>query len=78
MKKLTISEIKERIEEVFPELVVGRNIETDRLNIISKESFQVVAYAYHKKWILKASISDYAHHIAAIITLLEQWDGVTE
>ena len=62
---------------IFPELVLGRETETGRLNIISTESWQTVAYVYHRKWVFKATISDYAMHIGAIISLLEQWDGET-
>lgn len=75
MNKLTIYEIKEKLENVFPELVLGWESETGKPNIISKKNWQVIAYTYHKKWILKPAISDYANHIAAIISLLERWDG---
>lgn len=76
-EKLTIDEIKERLEKALPDLIVGRDTETNRLQIISKRSWQVVAYAYHKKFVLKPAISDYSIHIAAIIGLLEQWDEVS-
>ena len=72
---MTIHEIKNRLESVFPELIVGRDIDTGRFNIINKSTCRVVAYAYHRKWILTAAISDYANHIAAIISILDQWDG---
>lgn len=75
MEKLTIHEIKERIEKVFPELIVGRDTSTDKLIIVSKESWREVAYAYHRKWVFRAAISDYSSHIGAIINLLDQWDG---
>lgn len=75
MSKLTIREIKKRIESTFPELVLGWESETGKPSIYSKRICRVVAYTYHKKWILKATISEYSIHIAAIINLLEQWDG---
>lgn len=78
MNKLTIYEIKERIEKTFPELVLGWESETGKPSIYSKRICRVVAYTYHGKWILKATISEYANHIAAIISLLEQWDGKQE
>jgi len=75
---LTIHEIKERLENAFPELVLGWSTETGKPNIINKNSWQVVAYTYHRKWILKPGISDFSLHIGAIINLLEKWDGETE
>lgn len=78
MDKLTTKQLKERIESAFPELVLGRESETGQIQIISKESWRVVAYVYHQKWVLKASISDYSLQIAAIINLLEKWDGVRD
>ncbi|WP_025186918.1 hypothetical protein [Enterococcus faecalis] len=75
MNKLNIQEIKTRIEQTFPELILGWDMETNKPNIYSKTLCRVVAYTYHKKWILKAEISEYSNHIAAIINLLEQWDG---
>lgn len=76
MDKLTILEIKERIEKVFPDLTLCWSCEENpKPKIISKQSWTVVAYVYHKKWILRPAISDYANHIAAIINLLDRWDG---
>lgn len=78
MGALTIYEIKNKIEDTFPELVLGWNKEIGKPQIISKNYWCVIAYTYHQKWILKAGISDYSIHIAAIISLLEQWDGRIE
>lgn len=75
MGSLTIYEIKNVIENAFPELILGWNTETGKPNIISKNHWGVIAYTYHQKWILRAGISDYSVHIAGIIGLLEQWDG---
>ncbi|EAG1758602.1 hypothetical protein BBX37_08180 [Listeria monocytogenes] len=78
MNALSIREIKTRIEETFPELVLGWSSDTDKPNIYSKRLCRVIAYTYHKKWILKPEISEYSNHIAAIISLLDQWDGKQE
>lgn len=78
MNTLSIQEIKTRIEKTFPELVVGWSVATGKPNIYSKRLCRVIAYTYHKKWILKPEISEYSNHIAAIIGLLEQWDGKKE
>lgn len=75
---LSIREIKARIENTFPDLVLGRESETGKPNIYSKRICRVIAYTYHGKWILKPTISEYANHIAAIINLLERWDGKQE
>ncbi|WP_265460326.1 hypothetical protein [Enterococcus sp. HY326] len=72
--KLTIYEIKERIEKAFPELVIGWN-DTGQPNIISTEHYRVVAYTYHQKWILTPFISDYSRYIASFISILDKWDG---
>lgn len=77
MDSLTIYEIKNVIEAVFPELILDWDTETGEVNIISRNHGGIVAYTYHEKWILKAGISDYSIHIAGIINLLEQWDGKT-
>lgn len=78
MNKLNIQEIKTRIEQTFPELVLGWASDTGIPSIYSKRLCRVIAYTYHGKWILKSEISEYSNHIAAIINLLEQWDGKKE
>lgn len=74
MGSLTIYDIKDRLESAIPSLLVAWNIENKPI-IIDKNHNSIVAYSHHKKWILKAGISEYSIHIAAIISVLEQWDG---
>ncbi|WP_270277127.1 hypothetical protein [Enterococcus casseliflavus] len=74
MRSLTIHEIKVRLETAIPDLLVAWNVNNKPI-IIDKNHNVIVAYTYHKKWILKAGISEYSIHIAAIISVLEQWDG---
>ncbi|MRI69708.1 hypothetical protein FDP56_04650 [Enterococcus casseliflavus] len=74
MGSLTIHNIKDRLESAIPSLLVAWNIENKPI-IIDKNHSSIVAYTHHEKWILKAGISEYSIHIAAIISLLEQWDG---
>ncbi|MDV7787735.1 hypothetical protein [Enterococcus gallinarum] len=74
MGSLTIHNIKDRLESAIPSFLVAWNIENKPI-IIDKNHSSIVAYTHHGKWILKAGISEYSIHIAAIISLLEQWDG---
>ena len=60
MNKLNIQEIKTRIEQTFPELVLGWASDTGVPSIYSKRLCRVIAYTYHGKWILKSEISEYS------------------
>lgn len=74
---LTIHEIDDRIRQVFPELKIVRCSDkgSPKFRLICLQTYQSLAYTYYKKWILTPSISMYSHHISAIISLLERWDG---
>lgn len=72
---LTIYEVKDRLENAIPDLLVAWDSATKKPVLIDKKHYTVIAYTYHKKWILKAGISEYSIHIAGIISVLEKWDG---
>lgn len=75
--KMSIHEIKKAFHNVFPSWEISRELGWDTDGEIAYINARGVtlAYTHHGKWILKSSISDYANHIGAIISILERWDG---